>query len=623
MTIRKRNILSTSYVLALVSCMSLAAAQAPSGVRRMGYTQLDDKLFIQGGFDTSYSSQFFSLDLSTSWSDSTPVWAKLRDGQSTTHLALATTSVGSKGSLLAIGGFEAPSFFSAYDIGTNTWANISGVARNPYRELEGHAAVTDPSSGLVYIVGGFTNGTNTYNSLAVFNPGTKSMVSQQAAASLATSLSDVGAVWSTKRNTLLTFGGSLANPTNPAAVSPGVVNEYDPNSKSWSVMATSGDVPSARLDHCMVATEDGSKIVVFGGTDGGTYFKDIYILDVEKAKWKRGTDSGTSRTRMACGLHSAQFIAWGGSSGSNRNTIFGNTPIIYNLNSDTWVGSYDSSLKLSSGGAGAMVGTVVGVVAAVALVGLWFYRKRKQRLEEESYHADAMAAAAIGADNADNNVKVSLGDAPLHSNTPYFGAHHGNDYPLSKMEINDSHAVEVARERYRKENESSGYHGSGAELMTSPVPSHYYPQQIQSPAATYQHGTPYLSNINTGSAYSHSNNPFEDSSQYPNNSTGSISPASNPFSNAHATSGTSEYHPSSAATTPYMQHSQQHSQDPFGQVTIPPLPPLQQAQAQVYPTYSAYAAAQAMSPSPGARAPQVIPEERQATLGYVPPPPPL
>ncbi|KAG0023235.1 hypothetical protein BGZ81_008193 [Podila clonocystis] len=625
MPIRKRNILSTSYALALVSSLSLATAQAPSGVRRMGYTQLDDKLFIQGGFDTDSSSQFFSLDLSTSWPDSTPVWSELRDGQSTTHLALATTSVGGKGSLLAIGGYGAPTFFSAYDIGTNTWANISGV-RNPYRELEGHAAVTDPSSGLVYIVGGFTNtsnGTNTYNSLAVYNPGTKSMVSQQAAASLATSLSDVGAVWSTKRNTMLTFGGSLANPTNPAAVSPGVVNEYDPNSKSWSVMVTSGDVPSARLDHCMVATEDGSKIVIFGGTDGATYYNDIYILDVEKAKWKRGADSGTSRTRMACGLHSAQFIAWGGSSGSNRNTIFGNTPIIYNLNSDKWVDSYDSSLKLSSGGAGAIVGTVVGVVAAVALVGLWFYRKRKQRLEEEAYHADAMAAAAIGADDADNNVKVSLGDAPLHSNTPYFGAHHGNDYPLSKMEINDSHAVEAARERYRKEDELSGYHSSGAELMNSPVPSHYYLQQLkspQSPAATYQQGTPYLSNINTGSAYSHSNNPFEDSSQYPNSSTGSTSPASNPFSNAHATSGTSEYHPSSAATTPYMQHSQQHSQDPFEQVSSPPLPPLQQAQAQVYPTYSAYAAAQAMSPSPGARAPQVIPEEGQAPMGYVPPP---
>ncbi|KAG0328001.1 hypothetical protein BG000_000689, partial [Podila horticola] len=615
MTTRKRNILSTSYALASLTCLSLAAAQSPVGLRRMGYTQVDDKLFIQGGFFDTYSSQFFSLDLSTSWPDSSPAWTKLRDGQSTAHLALTASSGGAMGSVLSIGGMEAPMFFTAYDVAANTWSNITGVARNPYRGLEGHASVTDPSSGLVYIVGGYMNGTNTYNSLSVYSPGTKTMVSQQAAASLATSLTDVGAVWSTKRNTLLTFGGSLANPNSPAAVPPGVVNEYDPNSKTWNVMATTGDVPSARLDHCMVATEDGSKIVVFGGTDGSIFNKDIYILDVEKGKWKRGTDSGTARTRMACGVHSAQFIAWGGSSGSNRNTLFGNTPVIYNLNNDKWVGNYDSSMKLSSGGAGAIVGTVVGVVAAVALVGFVFYRKRKQRLEEEAYHADAMAAAAIGADDADDNVKVSLGDAPMHSNTPYFGAQHGNDYPMSKMEINDSHAIEAARDRYRKENESSGYYGANAsaEMMTSPVPSHYYPQQIQSPAATYQQGTPYLNNINTGSAYSNSNNPFEDHSQYPNSSTGSASPGSNPFSNAHATSATSEYHPSSAATTPYMQHQQ--TQDPFEQATSPPLPPLQQAQAQVYPNYTAYATAQAMSPSPGARAPQVIPEEGQAPMG--------
>lgn len=236
MTIRKRNIVSTSYALTLISCLSLAAAQAPLGVRRMGYTQLGDKLFIQGGFETSYSTQFFSLDLSTSWSDASPAWTKLRDGQLTTHLALTTISGGGKDSILAISGTDAPVFFSAYDIEANTWANISGVARNPYKELEGHTAVTDPTSGLVYIVGGFMSGTTTYNSLSVYNPGTKSLASQQAAASLATSLIDAGAVWSTKRNTMLTFGGSLANPNNPAAVSPAVVNEYDPNSKSWSVM---------------------------------------------------------------------------------------------------------------------------------------------------------------------------------------------------------------------------------------------------------------------------------------------------------------------------------------------------------------------------------------------------
>lgn len=308
--------------------------------------------------------------------------------------------------------------------------------------------------------------------------------------------------------------------------------------------------------------------------------------------------------------------------------MLGNTPIIYNLNNDKWVNNYDSSMKLSSGGSsGAIIGGIVAVLALGAIAGFIFYKKRKARMEEEAYHADAMAAAAIGGNDADDNIKVSLGDSPrFQSNNPYHGHGH-NDYPLSKMEINDSHAIEAARDRYRKENESSGYHGGNIEMMTSPVPSHYYPQQIQSPAATYQ-GTPYLSNISTNSPHNTaSNNPFEDSQYNPNSSTGSASPGANPFSNVHATTtspsmGSSDYHPppsTTTTTTPYMQ-SQPH--DPFAESSASPaLPVPQQAQAQVYPNYSAYAAAQTMSPSPGARAPQVIPEAGNEPLGYVPPPP--
>ncbi|KAF9375424.1 hypothetical protein CPC16_000738 [Podila verticillata] len=625
MNTRKRNILT------LFACLSLTNAQSPASVRRMGYTQVDDKLFIQGGFDTSSSSQFFFLDLSTSWPDLSPAWTKLRDGQSTAHLALTTVSSayggGSKGSIIATGGMEAPTFFSAYDIAGNSWSNLTSVTKIPYTELEGHAAVTDPNTGLVYIIGGYMNGTNIYNTLAVYNAGTKSMVSQQTA-TLATSLIDVSAVWSTKRSTILTFGGSRANPSSPSAVTPATVNEYDPNTKSWSVMATSGDIPPPRLDQCMAASEDGSKIVVFGGTDGTNYFKDIYILDVGKGKWKQGTDALTSRTRFACGIHSGQLIAWGGSSASNRNTMLSNTPIIYNLNNDKWVNKYDSSMTLSSGGStGAIIGGIVAVLALGAIAGFIFYKKRKARMEEEAYHADAMAAAAIGGNDADDNIKVSLGDSPrFQSNNPYHGHGH-NDYPLSKMEINDSHAIEAARDRYRKENESSGYHGGNIEMMTSPVPSHYYPQQIQSPAATYQ-GTPYLSNISTNSPYTTaSNNPFEDGQYNPNSSTGSASPGANPFSNVHATApspsmGGSDYHPPSSTTTTTTPYMQSQSHDPFAESSASPaLPPLQQAQAQVYTNYSAYAAAQSMSPSPGARAPQTIPETGNEPLGYVPPPP--
>ncbi|KAG0347185.1 Leucine-zipper-like transcriptional regulator 1 [Podila humilis] len=633
MTPRKRSVLisSAAATLAALACLGLVNAQAPGAMRRMGFTQMDDKLFIQGGYDTSTSSEFYALDLATSWSDSAPAWTALRNGQSTAHLALTTISSefngGSKGSVLAIGGMDAPSFFSVYDITANTWSNITGV-KAPYAELEGHAAISDPTSGLIYIVGGYSG--KTYNTLTVYDPVAKTMDSRQSA-TLATSQIDIGAVWSTKRNSLLIFGGSKATPTNPEAISSTEVNEYDPVTKTWSVMETSGEKPPARLDHCMAASSDGSRIVVFAGTkDGEEFFKDIYILNVDNKKWKKGADAAVTRTRMSCAVHSAQFIAWGGSSGSSRNTMLDNIPIIYNMNSGKWVNAYDASMSLSSTNVGGIVGGILAVAVVGGLAAFFFYKKRKTRIENEAYQSDAKAAAAIGRIEVDENIKVLASSPQLQSNNPYYGYNTGNDYPMNKMESDMG--------------TGAGYYNNNTvnnadAMMNSPMPSHYYPDQqqyhqhhqVQSPAATYQQGayptsTPAFSSATT--------NPFDDYQHYPSNSSGSHSPNSNPFSNSsvHLSPSGSDYYPPPSMTTPEMQRQHLHAltQDPFDSSTSSPppssssIPPLQQAQAQVYPNYRAFAAANpGMSPSPGARAPQTIPEEGQAPLGYVPPPPTL
>jgi N-acetylneuraminic acid mutarotase len=202
----------------------------------MGYTMMDNVLYIQGGFDTVTSSQFVSLDLSSSWSTSSPAWKKLQDGQATTHLAVVPISSasngGAKGSLLSIGGMGANPFFSSYDVSTESWQMLATV-KAPYTYLEGHSAVSDPHTGLVYIVGGYGN--STYNLLSVYDPKTKAMVSQ-ASATAATSLTDIGAVWLNSRNTILTFGGTRATPATPQGL--GDLNEYDPSSKTWSTMVS-------------------------------------------------------------------------------------------------------------------------------------------------------------------------------------------------------------------------------------------------------------------------------------------------------------------------------------------------------------------------------------------------
>jgi len=216
-------------------------AQAIVGSRRMGFTVLNDALYIEGGFDVNPSDQFIALDLSTSWTATSPAWSVLKDGQSTSHLALASISAasngGAKGSILAIGGMgnpQLPAFFSSYDVNSAQWTNQTSI-KAPYNYLEGQAAVSDPNTGLIYIIGGYGN--NTFNQLSVYDPKAKSMVSQSAASAV-TSLTDVGAVWCSSRNSILTFGGSKAPPAGTNGLGSSDLNEYDIQSKQWKTMVT-------------------------------------------------------------------------------------------------------------------------------------------------------------------------------------------------------------------------------------------------------------------------------------------------------------------------------------------------------------------------------------------------
>src|SRR5689334_16647289 len=86
-----RLLVTTSTLLLVLSLLSSLPTSTnaqngfPIGTRRVGFATLNDVLYIQGGFDTDTSDQFVSLDLSTSWSTSSPAWTICKDGQLTSH----------------------------------------------------------------------------------------------------------------------------------------------------------------------------------------------------------------------------------------------------------------------------------------------------------------------------------------------------------------------------------------------------------------------------------------------------------------------------------------------------------------------------------------------------------
>ncbi|KAF9912690.1 hypothetical protein EC991_009426 [Linnemannia zychae] len=359
--------------------------------------------------------QFNSLDLTTAWTTARPAWSTLALGPVVSHHAMVAVKPehgaglggSSKGYLLSIGGnpANAAAFWVAYDLEAGTWKNIPTAIPNTYTGLEGHSAVADPDTGLVYIVGGFYSNT-TQNLLTVFDPKTATVVSSQAATD-SSNRTDVAAVWSTVRKSVLTFGGSRAI-TAVYGFDMGSLQEYDPSSKIWKTMTTTGTVPTRRLDSCAAASEDGSKIVVFGGSlDSNTFFDTIYVLDVTTGVWTQGTSAPAYRTRMACGFKAGQFVVFGGSRGTNRETtMHDNVPLIYDPDLNAWSVGYDPAGPVGDGDGGSggkksntgvIAGAAGGAVAVIlaGVIGFFVFKRRRQRNAKEAAQSDSRIAASV------------------------------------------------------------------------------------------------------------------------------------------------------------------------------------------------------------------------------------
>ncbi|KAG0042936.1 hypothetical protein BGZ83_012013 [Gryganskiella cystojenkinii] len=438
--------LLSTLALALFSSLfsTVHAYDAPPAPRRLVVSaKYNNKLYLQGGHEQlDYTGQLMSLDLSVNWTTSQGAWTTtgLPDGPSTSRHGMVAVppqfSAGlgpsTQGYLLLIGSSNnvTATFWNSFDLQTNIWSSVVVTAQAPtpantYPHLQGQTAVTDPNTGLVYVIGGFWN--TTYNRLMIMNPANKTLLHNEAAANVNTSsLTSASAVWSTVRKTILVFGGSrVINPNQLSGIGLDSIPEYNPATSAWTSMTTSGDIPTRRLDHCAAANDDGTKIILFGGSlDSNTFFNTIYILDIATGKWTQGKPAPQFRTRMACTFNQHQFIAWGGSSGDDRSTMLEPSVAVYDVDYDQWSLDYSSVTPTappppvpssggndngSSGGGSKMSGAVIGgaaaggaaVLALSAIAVFLFYRNRKMKEEvkQQAMKDDARVAAAIAEGN--------------------------------------------------------------------------------------------------------------------------------------------------------------------------------------------------------------------------------
>ncbi|KAG0376343.1 hypothetical protein BGX24_007888, partial [Mortierella sp. AD032] len=368
------HLLNQQRILQAQAAQYPVNAQAPPTLRRRSaYTSYNNQFYIHGGILPTVetgSNEFNSLDLAISWSTTTATtapWTTLPAGNQVWHHALVAIEpkftsglgTGTQGYILAVAGTPR-GYWTAYDIQSKQWQTIASTSADntftPYVELEGHTATVDPSTGLVYVIGGF-NGLlsnaplpGSVNLLTVFDPKTAKFLSQEQATT-GTSLTGANAVWSTKRGTVLLLGGSRAVGTiSVTGLDMTVLTEYNPTSKQWTSMRTSGAIPPARFDACADVTDDGSKVIVYGGAaNANTYLSSIYILDLTTGVWTAGPPTTGVLSQATCAYNAGQFIVFAGSiSATDMNALAEATPLVFDVNKGAWATSFTASS--SSGG---------------------------------------------------------------------------------------------------------------------------------------------------------------------------------------------------------------------------------------------------------------------------------
>ncbi|KAK5814654.1 hypothetical protein F5H01DRAFT_414700 [Linnemannia elongata] len=407
--------------------------------RRAAFAQYNNQLYFHGGIlaNGGGTGDLSALNLNSSWSTTNPAWTTLASGNWVWHHAMIPIkpehsaglgSASTKGFLLSVGGYPPPlnAFFSAYNIQTGSWANLT--TPSPYTGLEGHTAVADPATGLVYVMGGFYNNNpqpnpKVGNLLTVFDPKTAAVM-QRVEATDANNMTGGSAVWSTRRKTVLLFEGSRAVVTGDVkGIVQTAVQEYDTTIGQWKTFETKGTFPSPRLDACAVESDDGSKVILFGGAaDANVILNTIHILDVDTAQWTQGQPAPGPRTQMVCAYHSGLFVAFGGTANKNQTeNLYANQPIVYDVNKNQWVEHYslpdavhvDSNGSTSDGISagegsstesspeekshmqlviGAGVGAIVVMMICAVILG---YIVQKRRRDRKAVERDARTTALL------------------------------------------------------------------------------------------------------------------------------------------------------------------------------------------------------------------------------------
>ncbi|KAG0320981.1 Negative regulator of mitotic exit [Podila horticola] len=353
----------------------------------MAYATVDESaLYVLSGCSVietcKTQTQFSVLNLTMqTWDNTGPPWQSLNTSITTQSGYYAWMTV-SKDKQRLIVWDPVGSDISIFSLAAKSWLPRQDVPVDS-RGLGGTRSALDPSTGLLYVPSGTSNGTM----MVVYNTDTNvfSFLSMPSASgSIFVNFSYYSLVWSMYRNSMLLYGGYqyYTQIRNPNLV------EYKPTLDQWTYVSTTGYNPGDVYSHCMVPAYNGSKMVLFGGQDGSNLtLSSIFILDLKTLVWTKGVDADASQKRhsMACTAAGDNFIVWGGYSDSNTDKP-GKPMIIYNLRTDLWTNHFSpippvetspspTSGPTVDGNNAAAIGGGVAAGVVILGVGFLFYRR--------------------------------------------------------------------------------------------------------------------------------------------------------------------------------------------------------------------------------------------------------
>ncbi len=205
----------------------------------------------------------------------------------------------------------------SYNINTNTWEDLPPIPI----ALCYHSAIYNPVNDRMLIFGG-SDGSIGVNTLYEFNFSTNQW-------SLLSTTGDVpsprffhSAAYNTETHSMIIYAGKY-NPCNETYM-------LDLNTYVWELLTVTGDLPHETKFQSAVFDPLNESLIVFGGEENHyTFFNDTYVLDLNSRVWSHMDTTGEIPSKRS---HQGYTYI----SSINQMVIFGGKESLWDRCNDTW-----------------------------------------------------------------------------------------------------------------------------------------------------------------------------------------------------------------------------------------------------------------------------------------------